>query len=141
MALYYWININSKTIFFLLKYNHKKYHSVSPSPQTTTNHTQTVRSNLWTTPAMTKHATVNNDVKEWQASFYDDYEKGSYKYYATEQGIVSTEDLTTEFDTDSRYHDLVISFNFMKNMMGLMEEWEANPFSTLGFIVSVVDKI
>ena len=40
-----------------------------------------------------------------QAFFHDDYEKGSYKYYASVHDMISTEDSSTEFDTEFEYYD------------------------------------
>ena len=53
---------------------------------------------------MTKYTTIDNDIKIQQPFFRDDYEKGSYKYSASKHGMISTEDLTTEFDTEIGYY-------------------------------------
>ena len=63
--------------------------------------------NFCTKSATTKYINLNNDIKIWQPFFHDDFEKGSYKYYASEQGTISTENLTTEFDTEFGYYDFI----------------------------------
>ena len=62
---------------------------------------------MYTTSATTKYVTLSNDIKIRQPFFHDDYEKGSYKYYTSEQCSISTEERTTEFDTEFGYYDFI----------------------------------
>ena len=100
MTASYWRNKNSETIFPLIEYNREKGHSVSPSPETKINYVQIVYTNVCTTSTTTKYVNLKNDIMIQQPFFHDDFEKWSYKYYASEQCTISTENLTTEFDTE-----------------------------------------
>ena len=103
----YWRSKNSETTFPLIEYNREKEHSVSPSPETIINYVQTVYTNFCTSSSTTKYINLNNDIKIRQPFFHDDFEKGSYKYYASEQTSISTDNLTTEFDTEFGYYDFI----------------------------------
>ena len=62
---------------------------------------------FYTTSTTAKYVNLKNDIKILQFFFHDDFEKGSYKYYASEQCTISTENLTTEFDTEFGYYDFI----------------------------------
>ena len=96
----YWRNKNSRTVFPLLELNRGQKDSVFPSTPTKINYVQTIHSNFSTTPTTTKYVAINDDIKVRQPFFLDQYEKGSYKYYATEATASSTEEFSTEFDTE-----------------------------------------
>ena len=103
----YWRNKNSRTGFPLLEINREKGQTVSPSPPTKINYIQTIYSNFSTTPTTTKYVIINDDFKVRQPYFLDEYEKGSYQYYATEAITSSTQEFSTEFDTEFELYNFI----------------------------------